>query len=185
MNLPNLKRMTAEDFAIWATRQDTGRFELIDGIVVQMNAERLVHVRVKTRISKALERALVKADVVGEVLWDGTALRIDDKTVHEPDAMLRVGEPLQDDTIFVTDPVIVVEVLSPSSGPIDTGLKLANYFTLASVQHYLVINTVQRVVQHYARDANGKPMMRPLVTEGEIVLDPPGLTLTLDEIFSA
>lgn len=30
MNLP-LKQMTAEEFVAWAMRQETGRYELIDG----------------------------------------------------------------------------------------------------------------------------------------------------------
>ena len=183
MNVPNLKRMTAEDYAQWAMRQDTGRFELIDGMVVQMNPERLVHVRVKTRISKALERALAKANLAGEVLWDGMALRIGDKTVHEPDAMLRLGEPLSGETILVTDPVIVVEVLSPSTGPIDTGRKLSNYFLLETVQHYLVVDTTKRLVLHYVRGTDGLPIMRAPISTGDVVLDPPGLSISIAEIF--
>lgn len=183
MNIPNLKRMTAEEYVLWAQRQETGRYELIDGLVIEMNAERMDHMRVKARVANALDRQLRSAQIKGEVCWDGMALRIEDRTVHEPDAMLRLGEPLPGDAVVVTDPVIVVEVLSPSTGPIDTGLKLANYFTLESVQHYLVINTVKRVVQHFVRDRDGKPVMRPLIDEGAIDLSPPGLILTLDEIF--
>ena len=58
MNVPHLKRMTADEFVLWAERQETGRYELIDGMVVQMNAERLVHVRVKFGLAVALHDAL-------------------------------------------------------------------------------------------------------------------------------
>ena len=183
MNVPNLKRMTAEEYAQWAQRQETGRFELIDGMVVQMNAERLTHTRVKVRVAKALEKSLTTSGLQGEVLWDGAAVRIDRKTVHEPDVMLRMGDLLPGETIYVPDPIVVVEVLSPSTGPVDTGIKLVNYFTLASVRHYLVINTDKRLVLHYTRSAGGDPLMRSPVSEGEITLDPPGITISIEEIF--
>ncbi len=183
MNIPNLKRMTAEEYVLWAQRQETGRYELIDGLVIEMNAETSGHARVKLNVAFAFKQWLRASSADGEVFGDGMAVRIAERVVHEPDAMLRLGEPLPGDAVVVTDPVIVVEVLSPSTGPIDTGLKLANYFTLESVQHYLVINTVKRVVQHFVRDRDGKPVMRPLIDEGAIDLNPPGLTLTLDEIF--
>jgi Uma2 family endonuclease len=53
------------------------------------------------------------------------AVEIDDRTVYEPDALVRCGSPLDDDAIKITDPLIVVEVLSPSSPTRDAGAKLA------------------------------------------------------------
>lgn len=183
MNVPNLKRMTAEEYADWAGQQPTGRYELIDGMVVQMNSETAAHARVKLNVALAFREKLRALKLAGEVFGDGIAVKVSDKVVHEPDALLRLGTKLADNIILVTDPVIVVEVLSPRSGPIDTGVKLANYFKIATVQHYLVVNTIQRAVQHFVRDNDGWPVMRPLITEGDIPLDPPGLVITMDEIF--
>ena len=183
MNVPNLKRMTAEDYALWAERQDTGRFELIDGLVVQMNAETATHARVKLRIAMALHEAITKAQIQGEAYGDGMAVRIADRIVHEPDAMLRLGPRLPGHTILVTDPLIVVEVLSPSTGPIDTGRKLTNYFLLETVQHYLVVDTTKRLVLHYVRGSDGQPIMRAPISSGDVALDPPGLSISIDEIF--
>jgi Uma2 family endonuclease len=183
MNVPNLKRMTAEDYAQWATRQDTGRFELIDGIVVQMNAERADHAQVKLNVAIALRQLLKASSIAGQVFGDGMAVRIADRVVHEPDAMLRLGPRLPGDTILVTDPVIVVEVLSPSTGPVDTGRKLTNYFMLDTVQHYLVVDTAKRLVLHYVRGEDGQPIMRAPISAGDVVLDPPGSSISIAEIF--
>src|SRR3954451_18212623 len=49
-----------------------------------------------------------------EVFPDGMAVRIDSSTVHEPDVLVRRGPPLDDDSLVVTDPIILVEVVSPS-----------------------------------------------------------------------
>ena len=181
MNLP-LKHMTAEEFVAWAMTQELGRFELIDGVVVQMNAERVGHVRTKFRVAQLLHESLAASELEGEVFGDGMAVKIADRLVHEPDAMLRLGKPLADDCIIVTDPVIVVEVLSPSTGPVDTGTKLINYFRLPSVRHYLVIDTARKVLLHYFRSANGGPELR-LIEEGTIDLGD-GLTLGLADIFA-
>lgn len=97
MNAPNLKRMTAEDYALWAERQETGRFELIDGMVVQMNPERADHARIKLNISSVLCSQLKISRIAGEVFGAGMAVRISGTTVHEPDAMLRLGELLPGD----------------------------------------------------------------------------------------
>ena len=182
MNVAHLNRMTAEEFVAWAMHQELGRFELIDGVVVQMNPERLVHADVKLNLAIALRAAFRLAGLEGKVLGDGMAVRIDETTVHEPDALVRCGASLPDDTTILTDPVIVCEVLSPSTGPVDTGLKLLNYFTLPSVQHYLVVNTTKRTVLHYARGPDGQPTLRT-VSEGDLRLDPPGLTIAVADLF--
>jgi Uma2 family endonuclease len=183
MNVPHLKRMTADEFVLWAVGRETGRYELIDGMAVQMNAERAIHGRVKLNLAIALRAEFNRAGLEGDVFGDGMAVRINETTVHEPDALVRCGAPLPDDTIIVTDPVIVAEVLSPSTGPVDTGSKLLNYFSIPSVQHYLVVNTSKRVVLHYARASDGQPVMRT-VGAGELRLDPPGLSIAIADLFA-
>jgi Uma2 family endonuclease len=182
MNVAHLKRMTADEFVAWAMRQESGRYELVDGVVVQMNAERAIHGRVKLNLAITLRAAFQQAGLSGDVLGDGMAVRINETTVHEPDALVRCGAPLPDETTILTDPVIVCEVLSPSTGPVDTGLKLLNYFALPSVEHYLVVNTSKRTLLHYARGRDGQPTLRT-VSEGTLRLDPPGLTIAVAEIF--
>jgi len=174
--------LTADAFLEWAMEQPSGRFELIDGEIVAMAPERAGHARAKFRATAVLAAAIAKAGLGCEALVDGMSVRVDDRTVFEPDALVRCGPSLSDDAIQVTDPVIVVEVLSPSTGGIDTGLKLEGYFRMPSVRHYLVVNTVRRVVLHHRRDDGGAISLR-IVHEGVLELDPPGLTVDLGELF--
>jgi Uma2 family endonuclease len=60
------------------------------------------------------------------------AVRVDDATVYEPDALLRCGASVADDCREIADPLIVVEVLSPPSRHQDTGGKLDDCFRLPS-----------------------------------------------------
>ncbi|MGE0226511.1 MAG: Uma2 family endonuclease [Acetobacteraceae bacterium] len=112
-----------------------------------------------------------------ETYVDGMAVQVDAATVYEPDVLLRCGPPLRDDTLAVTDPLIVVEVLSPSSRARDTGATLADYFRLPPVRHYLIVRTEDRTIIHHARNAAGTILTR-ILRDGSRFLDPPGITLS-------
>jgi Uma2 family endonuclease len=182
MGQPRQSDFTADEFIAWAMEQPEGRFELDNGVVVAMSPERIGHGRAKNRTLRALEVAIAARGLGCEAHPDGATVRIDDRTVYEPDALVRCGTPLRDDAIEVTDPVIIVEVVSPSSKGVDRGAKLAGYFLLPSVRHYLIVDTDKRVVIHHRRDENGQIGVR-IARDGLVALDPPGLTVAIQDIF--
>ena len=66
-------------------------------------------------------------------------------------------EPARErDTVEVPEPVIVVEVLSDGTAARDQGPKLAGYFSLPSVAHYLILDPERRTVAHHWRGEGGK-----------------------------
>jgi Uma2 family endonuclease len=169
-------RLTADEFIAWAMDQESGRYELADGEIVAMSPESVGHARAKLAAATALASAIRLANLPCEALVDGVAVRIDDRTVYEPDALVRCGPPVPDEAVRITDPVIVVEVVSPSSTTLDSGAKLEGYFRLPSVRHYLVINHRARAVTHHRRDDRGL-ITTSIVRDGELSLEPPGLTV--------
>lgn len=175
MSDPARKRMTSDEFIAWAMQQD-GRYELVAGEIVAMAPERAAHARVKAHIWRRLTEAIEAANLPCEAYPDGMAVEIDDAVTYEPDALVRCGAPLASDALKVDDPVIVVEVLSPSSRARDAGAKLADYFRLPSVRHYLIARTEDRTIIHHARGDDGTIATR-IVRDSPIVLDPPGITL--------
>lgn len=176
-------RMTADEFLAWAmARPEGGRYELVAGEVVAMSPERAGHGRTKVAVHDRLREAVKVAELPCESFIDGMAVRIDDRTVYEPDVLLRCGAPVDDDCTLITDPIIVVEVLSPSSRRKDTGGKLEDYFRLASVRHYLIVKTANRTVIHHRRDVDDRVQTR-IVRDGTMELDPPGLSVEVGELF--
>jgi Uma2 family endonuclease len=176
--------MTADEFIEWAMGLPDGeRYELVGGELVAMSPERAVHTRTKHRAAVALESAVRQGGLACEVFADGMSVQVDADTVYEPDALVRCGEPVHDDTVKISDPVIVVEVISPSSRGQDTGAKLQDYFRLPSVRHYLVVNARKRSAVHHCRDAAGLIQTR-IVRTGTLDLSPPGITLALDDLFA-
>ncbi len=172
-----LPRMTSDEFIAWAMEQPKGRrYELVAGEVVAMAPERAVHVRAKFRIAKRLEEAVQAAGLPCEVFTDGMTVQVDQDTSYEPDAVLRCGELLPDDAVRVPDPLVVVEVASPSTQSLDAGAKLADYFRLPSLRHYLIVRPKGSIVIHHARDEAGTITTR-IIRDGAVELDPPGIAV--------
>jgi len=174
----SIPRMTADEFIIWAMNQPDGQhYELAGGEVIAMAPERVSHARAKLHITRRLIAAIDTAGVDCEAFVDGLAVVVDETTVYEPDALVRCGTDLDGNVVRISDPVIVVEVLSRSTRGRDSGAKLADYFRLPSVQHYLIVRAEDRVIIHHARSGDGSIMTR-ILQNGPLLLDPPGITLT-------
>jgi Uma2 family endonuclease len=86
------------------------------------------------------------------------------------------------DAIEIDNPVVVVEVLSPSTAAIDHGAKLSGYFSVASVLHYLILDPERRVVIHHKR-GGGDAIETRVLTGGVARFDPPGFEVAVEALF--
>ena len=170
-------RMNSDEFIAWAIQQPDGqRYELVAGEVVGMAPERSGHALAKGNVWRRLTEAVERAGLACDVYPDGMAVMIDSATVYEPDVPVRCGPRVPDETVRLNDPLIVVEVLWPSTHSRDSGAKLVDYFRLASVHHYLIVRTEDKAIIHHERNADGTILTR-IVREGVLRLDPPGLAV--------
>jgi Uma2 family endonuclease len=176
-------RLSRAEYHHWAAAQPKGRFERVAGEPVAMAPERWVHARLKARIWQALDRELRAHRLPCEAAPDGMTVEIDDDTDYEPDALVNCGEPIPDDAIAAPNPVIVVEVLSPRTEALDAGGKLADYFRKPSIRHYLLVRPLRREIIQHSRC--GERIETRIVTTGHVELDPPGIRLSLDDVYGA
>jgi Uma2 family endonuclease len=184
-------RMTADEFLAWAETvpKEAGRFELWDGQVIvkrgptgQQQSERARHWDAKFAIAAALKVAVRNSKLPCFAVPEGAGLRLTNDRVVEPDAMVYCGQRVQPDALYVPNPIIVVEVLSPSTASFDHGLKLREYFKLDSVHLYLIIDPAARLIIQHSR-GTGDAWMTRIVAEQQLRLDPPGLDIDLAELF--
>jgi Uma2 family endonuclease len=175
------KPKTVDEFIPWAMAQPRGRYELLDGEVVMMGPERLAHVRAKTSAYIALAEALKRASLSCEAMGDGVTVRINERTAYEPDALVYCGPRLGGGDLEVPNPVVVVEVSSPTTFHTDTGYKFTGYFSLPSVRHYLIVDVEKRAVIHHARGGNGQ-IASSTATQGSLRLDPPGIEVIVADL---
>jgi Uma2 family endonuclease len=147
-----------------------------------MSPQRLAYIRTKKHVVYALDDAIRQARLPCEVFTDGLAIKIDARTIFEPDASVVCGPRRTDDTIVITDPIVVVEVLSPSAAAVDHGRKLSGYFSLASAQHYLILDPERRVPTHHKR-GQGDAIETRVLTNGVARLDPLGFEVAVEALF--
>jgi Uma2 family endonuclease len=174
------QRFTREEFHSWAEGQ-AGRYERVAGEPVAMSSKRIEHVRIKNRVWAALDRALREGGLDCEALGNGVTIEVDADTDYEPDAMVNCGPRLPPDATAATNPVIVVEVLSPSALSVASSEKLADYFRVPSIQHYLIVRARKQEIIHHWR--SGQEIASRPVNVGSIRLDPPGIVLDVAEVY--
>jgi Uma2 family endonuclease len=175
--------LTVDEFLATAHERD-GKWELRDGAPVCMSPERLGHVLTKHAAVTALAAAIRRAVAPCLAVPDGVGIRVSGRTLYQPDALVYCGPRPPLDTLEIPDPVIVVEVLSPSTAAYDQSVKLAGYFSLPSVIHYLVLSPEPRMVVHHKR-GQGELIETRILREGALRLDPPGLELEAGDLFAA
>jgi Uma2 family endonuclease len=179
--MDTLAYISRADYRAWAEQQPRGRFERVDGRVVQMTPERIVHVQLKMAIWRVLDDAVRAAGIAAQAFGDGVTVEVGEDTDYEPDAVINAGPRPGPNDVAAPNPIVVVEVLSPGTRSIDTGKKLAGYFRVPSIQHYLIVSARHQEVVHHRR--TGDTVATTVLTEGAIVLDPPGISVALDEIY--
>jgi Uma2 family endonuclease len=175
--------MSADAFLEWAEAQDSGRYQLIGGEIVAMAPECASHALVKFQIAKALEAAIAAAKLPCRAFVDGLGVKIDDATVFEPDALVNCGPPFRRGSLIAPNPVIVVEVLSPTSVRRDTALKFAHYFRHPAVQHYVIVVMEDRTVIQHSRGEGDMLKSRIARMGDRLTLDPPGIEVAAADLF--
>ncbi len=76
-----------------------------------------------------------------------------DTSYFYPDVVVVCGEPQFEDNSFdvLLNPVLIVEVLSPSTADYDRGEKFEHYKQLISLQEYIIVSQNRVHIEHYLR----------------------------------
>jgi Uma2 family endonuclease len=162
---PNLT--AAEYLAL--ERAATFRSEFVNGEMFAMSGGLYPHGQLISRFSRELEDAL--EDRPCTVTVSDVRLQVAaDATYVYPNVMVVCGGPAFADghCDMITNPSLVVEVLSPSTEAWDRGGKFAQYRTLASLHEYVLVSPDALRVEWFTREANGSWAYR--AAEG-----PPGI----------
>jgi Uma2 family endonuclease len=174
--------MSVDEYLAWA-QDHPGRYELFNGDVFAMSPEGARHAEIKFAIQTALDRSIRSRRLPCQMLPDGMTVRVNDNTAYEPDALVYCGAKISPAALEVPNPIILVEVLSPSTRHVDAARKLGDYFRLPSVAHYLIVDPLKPLILHHARTAGSEIVLTHIVTEGTITLDPPGITLAVTDVY--
>lgn len=104
-----------------------------------------------------------------------------------PDVSVICGEPVFEEQLGVkllVNPLVLIEVLSPSTEGYDLGKKFTEYKSIASFQEYLAISQTIPHVIRYFRQANGFWVRHDIEgIESEVLLESLNVSLSLSEIY--
>jgi Uma2 family endonuclease len=136
---PVIGGMTVDEFIHWEDGTDT-RYELIDGFVAAMAPPARAHGRLATRLGGLIDAAL-RVRLPWFVLNEAGIVRpgsID--TCYMAD-LAASCEPSEPGDRLMREPILIVEILSPSTTAFDRLQKIADYRRIASVREILLIDS--------------------------------------------
>jgi Uma2 family endonuclease len=180
MNIAYPHPMDAGAFLAWAQGRE-GRYELARGRVMMMTGGSRAHALIARRFANAVESRLDPARWT--VLTSDFAVKVGPDTVRYPDVVVDVADGALND-LSATLPVLIAEVLSPSSVANDLGDKAAEYLRLASVCAYIVLSQDEPKAWAWIRSESDFPA-GPEVIMADGVMRIPALAveLSLAEIY--
>jgi Uma2 family endonuclease len=147
MSTQPLDRYTLEQYLAIEDQLDY-RSEFHDGIILPVENTTPIHARLETRLGSILEQAFSACVVYGPGL--NVYVAASNKILH-PDATVICGPPNSPKPNCIDNPTLLVEITSPSTKDYDYGTKREHYFTLPSIQHYLLVSQTERKVGYFER----------------------------------
>ena len=149
-------RLTPEEYIAFERKALPGaeiiRHEYINGELIAMSGASRAHNLITINISTAIHSRLRGS----ECETYANEMRVSTPTTTSyfyPDVVVVCEEPRFEDDVFDTllNPIIFVEVLSPSTQVYDRREKFAHYRQLLSLQEYVLVAQEQVRVEHYHR----------------------------------
>jgi Uma2 family endonuclease len=158
--------MTAEEFLAW-DEHETQKREFVRGEVFAMAGADEPHVTTSMNIAMSL-RQHVRGGPCRVFMLD-MKLRVAQADAYfYPDVLVTCSAADATNPKIKSEPMLIVEVLSPATAAYDRGDKFSAYRTLPSLQEYLLVDTTRRRCDLFRRGADGLWVLHPF-ERGEAV----------------
>jgi Uma2 family endonuclease len=184
MNQPAIKYLTRDDYF---NQEETAeiKHEFFQGEIFSMSGGTFNHAAIGTNTVTAL-----KIKLRGKCCQPTNSdMRIETPNglITYPDAAVFCGEPeLTENQCALLNPVVIVEVLSPSTRRYDTSEKFALYRSIPSFRDYLLIDSEKVFVQHFRKTENNEWILHDYVDLTDtIYLGSIQETLSLSDIYES
>jgi Uma2 family endonuclease len=176
-------KLAAAEYLVWEREQPV-KHEFFDGEVFAMAGGTPRHNALGISIGAEL-RAALRSRGCSVLSSDQQLAFPPDARYVYPDVTVICGSPVfqpgTDDVI--TNPAILVEVLSSSTEEYDRGLKWTGYQRIASLTDYLLVAQAEARIEHYRRNADGSWTYRA-AGPGERVVLTGGGQLAVDAVYA-
>lgn len=174
--------LSAEEFIAWESGQ-AERHEFVSGEVFAMAGAEDRHVTVAGNVYIALREHL-----------RGTPCRtfMSDMKLHVaaansffyPDVMVTCDAGDAANSLIKAEPLLLLEVLSPSTAAYDRGEKFVHYRRIASLQEYVLVDIDTRRTDVFRKQADGMWVLHPFAAPDSVRLASVKLDITADALFA-
>jgi Uma2 family endonuclease len=149
--VPRSELMTVDDFLRFIDgkpERENQKWELHDGAPVMMVGGTAAHAMIAGNIDRAL---FPRARERGCEVMRGFLAQASDRSLFEPDVVIRCG-PTGPRSRYAADPVVVFEVLSPSTMRYDRGIKLEGYRRIPTLRQIVLVYQDSVRIESWSRE---------------------------------
>lgn len=160
------------------------KHEWVDGVVYAMSGGTLAHNQLSAQMIGELLRLI--GDRPCRVFTSDQRTRPNRvRLAAYPDVTVVCGEPVvhEEDRNAVTNPLVLVEVLSDSTEGWDRAGKFRRYRKLASLRHYVLVSQRERCIEVYSRAADDTWVFAEALAGESAALDALGGALDVDRVY--
>ena len=183
MSTAAFELMTSTQYLAWE-REQAGRHEFFRGEIFAMAGGSPRHNALTAAITieigiglRGSQRRVLSAD-------QRIAARRDEHYVYADASVVCGAIALVPGTTDVlSNPSVVIEVLSKRTEGYDRGLKWESYRQLPSVTDYLLVSQVSPQIEHYQREASGEWHYRVATAGGRVTLSN-GSQIAIDAVYA-
>lgn len=157
------------------------RYEFINGEIYAMAEKCQNHNRITGNILTALSNHL--RDSPCEPYMENIKVRTTEEVFYYPDVLVTCEGEFRN-KYYCEEPILIIEVISPSTEQIDRREKLRAYQQMPSIQEYVIVEQEKLGVQIHRRQPDGRWITYFFTrTDTELTLESVDLTLQLDEVY--
>lgn len=172
---------TSQEYLAWEAKQQD-KYEYYYGEVFAMGGASRRHVTVAGNIFAALDQSFVDtpcraymADMLVEVALN--------EIYYYPDVFVTCDPADHKAERFMRSPVLVVEVLSPSTEAYDRGEKFIRYRLIPSLQEYILVDPERLRIEIFRREGTGTWSLRDIAAGETLHLAGLDLEIPWERVF--
>ncbi len=172
---------TGADYLLWEREQPL-KHEFVRGEVFAMAGASDAHVTISLNVAAALKQHLRASPCRAYISDMKLQIAAADAYVY-PDVFVTCSGADAARSDAKAEPLLVIEVLSPSTAAYDRGLKFAFYRSLNSLREYVLIDPEHPSVDVFRRNEAGLWVLHPCGPGQTVQLQSVDLELTLEQVY--
>lgn len=180
MGMP-ARKLTLQEYLDWENTQPD-RNEYVRGEVYAMVGGRRTHGSIVSNLVRHLGNHLSSGPC--RVFSESMKIQIVDEAILYPDVFVTCDQADLATEMIFRAPIVVIEVLSPSTQAYDRSLKFALYRRIPSLREYVLIDPESRRIEGFRRGDDGLWVLHDMSEDAALMLPAIDAEVAMTDVFS-